>query len=383
MDFRRVVATIVVFISFSAQAMMPDFFSEASSPNPDRGATSLAPNEIIDTFSGSLSIVHTDLVVPGDGGLDIRIQRSYSSNHIYLRPDNQPNNSNSLVRSSPYGLGWSLHFGRIRTNLLDPNFACPNTSTVKATTLNNPVMEMPNGSQRQLLCNTSPSSFSTNAPFISKDNWAFSVLRNSQGGMSGYQAIDPQGMKYTMNYLIDGGRAPLGDEEQVWYTTKIEDRNGNRIDIAYDSRSDLESPMYTTITSPDGRRVDFSYSNAHLPERAKLTSIRYGTRVVNYHFNNFTPDYTPPNNQAYKQLVRVSIPGGQTTGEWKYTYHTKSVGQPGDNNLKTMTHPGGATVTYDYDYMCILFSNCALTGQYVSLVVKSKVNAGRGITRGS
>jgi hypothetical protein len=85
--------------------------------------------------------------------------------------------------------------------------------------------------------------------------------------------------------------------------------------------------MYTTITSPDGRRVDFSYSKAHLPEQAQLTSIRYGTRVVNYHFNNFTPDYTPPNNQTYKQLVRVSIPGGQTTGEWKYTYHAKSVGQ--------------------------------------------------------
>jgi len=224
--------------------MMPDFFSEASSPNPDRGATSLAPNEIIDTFSGSLSIVHTDMVIPGDGGLDIRIQRSYSSNNVYIRPSNQPNRFNRLVRSNPYGLGWSMHFGRIRTQLLDPNFGCPNTATANATTLDNPVMEMPDGSQRQLFCNTSPTLFSTNAPFLSKDNWVFNVLRTPQGLMAGYQAINPEGMKYTMNYLINGGRSDvdIGSTEQVWYTTRIEDRNGNRIDIEYDSNSDLESP---------------------------------------------------------------------------------------------------------------------------------------------
>lgn len=85
---------------------MPDFFSEASSPNPNRAATSLAPNELIDTFSGGLSINHTDLVIPGNGGLDIRIQRSYSSNNVYLTPDSQPNRYNRLVRTNPYGLGW-------------------------------------------------------------------------------------------------------------------------------------------------------------------------------------------------------------------------------------------------------------------------------------
>src|SRR6059036_1609513 len=35
--------------------------------------------ESVDPFTGNLSLLHTDVVVPGNGGFDLKIQRSYNS----------------------------------------------------------------------------------------------------------------------------------------------------------------------------------------------------------------------------------------------------------------------------------------------------------------
>lgn len=380
MYIRKLIAIFFTAISLSANAMMPDFFSETSSPNADRGATSLAPNEIIDTFSGSLSINHTDLVIPGNGGMDIRIQRSYSPNNVYLRPDNQPNRFNRLVETSPYGLGWSMHFGRLRltfNGFLNGRL----TGICGNTTINNPVLEMPDGSQRQLFCNDFPNRYSTSAEFITKDHWSVSLIRASSGALIGFEVINPEGIKYTMDYRIVGGRARR--TEQVWYTSRITDRNGNFISIEYDSKSALESPIFKRVSGSDGRQVTFSYVNNTSPGRVKLSQIRSGNRTLSYTFRAFQPDYTILDDSEYHLLTRVSLPGGNSTGHWGYTYHQKSVGQPGDNALQTITYPMGATTTYDYQYVCILFNNCSTTGQFISLVTKSKINAGRGIARGT
>lgn len=45
--------------------------------------------EYVDPFSGFLTIVHTDLVLPGNGGLDVRIMRTYNSG-IWGRRDVSP-----------------------------------------------------------------------------------------------------------------------------------------------------------------------------------------------------------------------------------------------------------------------------------------------------
>src|SRR5947209_8524514 len=37
------------------------------------------PGEIIDHFTGNLRIIHEDLFLPGQGGLDLHILRTYSS----------------------------------------------------------------------------------------------------------------------------------------------------------------------------------------------------------------------------------------------------------------------------------------------------------------
>src|SRR6266571_9438520 len=34
--------------------------------------------ESVDPFTGNVNLLHTDVILPGDGGLDLRIQRSYN-----------------------------------------------------------------------------------------------------------------------------------------------------------------------------------------------------------------------------------------------------------------------------------------------------------------
>jgi hypothetical protein len=55
---------------------------------------------IVDTYSGSLKVHHTDISIPGNGGLDIQVERIYGLN------------------SGSFGTGlgdssWKLHFGRL------------------------------------------------------------------------------------------------------------------------------------------------------------------------------------------------------------------------------------------------------------------------------
>lgn len=45
-----------------------------------------SPQESINPFSGNLILSYTDIVLPGNGGLDLKIQRIYNSK-LFLNPD--------------------------------------------------------------------------------------------------------------------------------------------------------------------------------------------------------------------------------------------------------------------------------------------------------
>ena len=61
-------------------------------------------NETINPFSGQLTISHIDLSLPGPAGFDINLTRYYNHHR-------DPNRWPSFM--SHYGLGWTMHFGRI------------------------------------------------------------------------------------------------------------------------------------------------------------------------------------------------------------------------------------------------------------------------------
>ena len=106
-------------VAFAASSDPPNyddpFYSQKGS-NPIVGERRLSPfqqvQESVDPFTGNVNLLHTDVILPGNGGLDLKIQRSYNS-RIWGRRDGVP----TLVAASEasvMGIGWSFHFGRVR-----------------------------------------------------------------------------------------------------------------------------------------------------------------------------------------------------------------------------------------------------------------------------
>jgi hypothetical protein len=212
------------------------------------------------------------------------------------------------------------------------------------------------------------------------------------GTNQGLLVISPEGVKYTMNYRRGGSSTYTGFEDISWYTTRIEDRNGNWINIEYDTASQPYSAnaLVKEITTSDGRVVDFSYLDATDPTHVRLGQITVGTRRWQYHYTEVTDNSAP----GYYQLTKVELPAG-TSGTfaspytWLYTYWSKTVGDPGHRILQKVTYPLGATTNYDYAYACFNASptvnyQCSqLYDTYYSLVVASKTLGGRDIAAGT
>ena len=126
---RVVVTAAFVLSAASASAQTPFRHSGAESKH---SGYSMLPGEHIDPASGSLSLVATDLVLPGNAGFDLRVTRVYSSN-IY---PNYDSGNTEIEEDSWAGIGWRLHFGRVR----NPD----------ATTGGETIIEFGDGSQQPL-----------------------------------------------------------------------------------------------------------------------------------------------------------------------------------------------------------------------------------------
>src|SRR5262245_49704978 len=110
---------------------IPSFYQEPGQ-YPNREYVNQHFSEHIDPFTGKLQLHYVDLFIPGNGGLDIKVQRSYSSL------------DEKLGEAVPYGPGWTVHFGRLlRKATVD---ICDFNTGPTA----NPVLELPDGS-RQIL----------------------------------------------------------------------------------------------------------------------------------------------------------------------------------------------------------------------------------------
>lgn len=366
----RYVSTVLVVSVLSpshatVQTKMPDFYYEPGL-HPFRGTIAANVNENIDTFNGGLNITHTDLVVPGNGGLDIRIQRAYNTNSVY---DPFPSDTTSLpfptrlVKRNPYGLGWTMHFGRLIG--LQNGLLCVNGTEDN---LDNGMLELPDGSRQILFRNsTSYSSY-----YITKELWVASC------GSGGMVVVSPDGIKYTMNQVLSAIDVS-GQTEYVWYTTRIEDPNGNWIAISYDTgaNSGLE-PVFKEITSSDGRSVQFAYTDRTDSARVRLSTITSNGQTWTYFYTQIADDIG-----GHYHLAQVSGPGGFN---WQYNYNPKgATSNPGNRLLYQLIYPYGGIAEYTYDFECLNSKPdvpCQPGGTFYSQVIKSKRNYENGQARG-
>jgi len=352
MDIRRHVLCISFLLTFPSLAfseVIPDFYAEPGISQFREGVnTSL--NESIDPLSGTLHFVHTDGTVPGNGGLDISIVRSYTSLQ----------GPAGVGPRTVTGIGWTNHFGRVLSKNINGCTGDPSTMN------DNPVLELQDGSRFIVAGYNNDIEGVTNISGISKERWNGGCVVDAQGNFDAnrYRAYSPDGLRYDMDeWSFENG-------EKIWHVTRITDSNGNWINISYKEvgGSSVKYKVIDLITSSDNRSVQYSYLDENT-ENVLLGGI-------SSHGQNWAFSYISAGIANYYYLSEVTRPDGQS---WQYDYYKTASGLSTElYSMKSVVYPRGAKNTYTYQ--SVVFD--ALTGTPVTSV-KDKVVSNAGPSNGT
>lgn len=359
---------------------IPSFYNEPGY-SQNREFSDANGTEVIDPYTGQLHLHYQDLVLRGNGGLDIVVNRTYHSLNKFN------DHLEYLSGKNVTGLGWDISFGRVwpGPNLsFFSNTSNPNRTNCRlgGTNVNeNPILELPDGSRRVLV---STSSGTTTHAYITEGQWIGKCLMSSDypGGTAGdgyapdggLLAISPEGVKYFFDRYR---RVSDGASVQAYHPTKIIHPNGTTLTFTYRTGNSGQPSgsvawgdfaMINAITGSDGRSVTFNYVNAPGTtnwQKPRLSTIVSGGSPS----RTWTYNYLVPSGQSAIELLdNVVRTDGQTI---QYEYYTTT--GPEKNSLKSAVNPGGGKVRYTYASQT--FPNGSVGSQTLT-VVSSKINEG-------
>jgi len=283
-----------------------DELYDAPGFDPHRDTLSSFPNEHIDPFTGGLTLTFEDIRLPGNGGLDLVIQRTFNSKNACNVLSNwggwgcTTNDENTWL-----GYGWTVHFGRL--------FRSRNVN-------NRHVIEMQDGSRHTGYLKKSGSGY------ITKDYWLLDadsiprVLTLTNGTKIYYGADGPPTPDFPSSTY------------NTYYATKIQDVYGNEINIYYvgsgtgeidyviDSRGKTVQFTTTTLSNGAKRLISISGSGvsityAHTPGKAAEAFLTQAIPPVG---NHWIYEY----NTSTYDLTKITTPSG---GIIQYTYNASSI----------------------------------------------------------
>lgn len=336
-----ILSTIAACFSVFAEETR-DFYAEPGL-HPYKGYVGQQDPENIDPFSGNLQLKHTDVTIPGNGGLDINITRTY----------NTPSGNPTFRRT--VGYGWTMHYGRITLPTSSggvsfgsdyvPDFC---NMSPNANTSLNPSLELPDGGREVLFLS---SLHGNDGTLITKSNWIARCI-DDQDYTKGLLVTSPDGTVYQMDEYVymQGDSAGEGQNPpmiKTWFTSKITDVEGNYLDISYEVL-DPEDPFglkyITDISASDGRSVQYEYDSTS--GGPILTKIRVGAKVWEYIYETFQATNNSWSNIEHYRLKEVHRPDNT---KWIYEYGLDSSAV--DHLLITQVqYPFGGVVDYTYDW---------------------------------
>ena len=299
----------VLFLIFCIPSLLFAADDPPKDPFYTQGVSKDAPpintvSEHVDPFSGILTLSHTDVHLPGNGGLDINLVRTYNS-MIWGRRDVGNPGLVALNEHSPLGIGWSMHMGIVRNPY--------GTGSSNRYLPNNPVVEMPDGSRHTFYRDKNDGT-----RFISKEFWVYKV----GNGIAELTLTDGTVYTFDLNagYTINNG----GVLETIVQATKIQNAaRTSTITITYFSTNGYS--YLKSITDSDSRTVTLNYDYPN----NRLTSINVDNRTFNYSYtsiggSSFLQAFSPPvgNDWTYEyesayELSAINFPTG---GKISYTY---------------------------------------------------------------
>jgi hypothetical protein len=322
--FNRLLAISLFIILLFPGFLFADELYDAPGFDPNRETFTSMPNEHIDTFTGGLILTFEDMRLPGNGGLDLVIQRTYNSKNTCNEWTEWPPGQWGCTRydeNTWLGYGWTLHFGRF----------------FKSMNVNNPhVVEMTDGSRHTAYQKINSSYHITRDYWLLDKNSNPPVLTLTNGTKIFYGQSGPSHPDFTTH--------------TVHYATKIQDVHGNEINIYYKS---FGSNEITYVIDSVGRRIDFTTSVIN--NALRLVSISGPGMSISYEHQS-----TP--TQGRTDLIKAKPPVGNP---WQYAYN------PSTFEITKLTTPSGGVITYT---MNVIKVNMGFTFYYRG--VTQKANSG-------
>ncbi|TXH77730.1 MAG: RHS repeat-associated core domain-containing protein [Lysobacteraceae bacterium] len=353
--------------------------------------------EQINLFDGTASFAVTDIDIPGNNALPVRVGRKLS----FGSPNNAAVESlfGNWEMDIPYlsnvsytSYGWQAppdpsQYWRVGGAAPYARCSGPQQQGDVATNdVPNMFVNGGNGELYLLTASTSPKLVRptlSGVRWVTKDFWYLgceSTLASGHLG-EGFWAVDPDGNKYTFNWMVrsfypstvtpalqSGAQIVHNRSELRLYPTLVQDRFGNWVQYQWQGRKLL------SIVASDGRRIDFAYgaddqivsATAHgktwtYTYNDSLTAGVGGILTTATNPDNSTWTYTvgPGNYVAYEpryELRFVTTPGGSWATQQVEIYE-KVTFCSYDKYLSTaiypfeIKHPSGARGTFNFKTM--------------------------------
>ena len=341
------ITSLLLSTTLSAEEFR-DYYAEPGI-NPFKETLNQNFNESIDPFGGTLQLSYVDLLVPGNGGLDIQVNRSYTSLQ------------GSLGSRDVTGVGWTMHFGKI---IIADNAKMCSQSTWSVSVKDNPTFEFPDG-RRELMVLATDGNY-----LVTKSRW------KAECDIAGTVTItSPTGIKYLMDVFNTEGTQV--SPSYVRYPSLITDLNGNTLTINYINNG--KGYVYIdTVTASDGRLVKYNYID-DAPEGA-TSQLRLSSIVSNGQTWQYNYTLIPGVSGQYYQLSEVVRPDNTS---WRYEYNPRfgEVGVVGDYSVKRVIYPYGGII--DYTYKPEFFNTDPLSFDPATSTIATKTISGPGITNGT
>lgn len=365
----RRILLVLAFVSgvAAAEDEQRDFYSEPGT-NPFASGAGQDSTETIDPFSGNIQLTYVDMLIPGRGGLDIKITRAYNV------PQEPPTYGN------PFGYGWDMHFfGRITIPSGYAGELCGSGPVGMGDSSDNPSIEMPYGGREILV----QSSILNDGTYVTKSNWKAECI-NVQNPGQGLVVTSPDGTKYYMRkrVLMFGTSGENQALASSWLPDSVVDLDGNQITISY---LQIASGMQlaTQISSSDGRSVTLTYvdgSGAQASagsDNAHLETISSNGQTWRYEYEPLSliggaPGWAETDHFLLTKVIRPD------QSEWIYEYGTATV-QPAFNRIIDITYPFGGQIHYTYQWM----RPYSPITDYIIAVVETKTQINPGYPTGT
>jgi len=401
-----------------AQVTVPDEYGKQIQHRSEVGTLGdgLAGDQV-DLSTGRLSIVQTDIDLPGNNALPVRVTRrfqpadTYNKGHFGIWTMDLPSIRGTFARliNSHWAVGQGS-YNRCSSFEPPPFVVYQYAEWDPSEYWHGNTLHLPGSGDRELLLNGGHRPADGHSyPVGTKEGDAARCVMlapTSAAGTQGegFEVVGTDGMVYTLNHMVIGNQsslkkssyAPLpvtatasftvdsGDdpdpqmasqpvlprEDVILFPTRVSDRFGNTVTYHWSTSNPWQ---LLQIEASDGRHLDFSYASS---TSNLVTAVTDGAHTWRYGYGSSVDTLTLPDGGVWSFRVRnlysMSLKPASVAGQGQCANVDGSAGRTGYTSgsagyTGSITGPSGATVTIGMSRVLLgrsyAFSECLTDGE--------------------